>query len=211
MQILIVSPVAPLRRSLQVMLERESHRVLQTETIDAAVSQLAANLSVDIVIVEWKLGAGTAMELQRRCHQIDRLADDQRIVPLPNFVVLATPRQGAAQGESRGIVQEIQGFGFRDVFEKPVDRARLAHCLRTIGSERSRMEQVSKPRKPVETTTAGAPAGMHAAARPTSPDSDARLECMASEIADLTNSLKRHDEQISEIRKVVQRLVPSTT
>ncbi|MDX1969923.1 MAG: hypothetical protein SFV23_22305 [Planctomycetaceae bacterium] len=207
MQILIVSPVAPLRRSLQVMLERESHRVLQTETIDAAVSQLAANLSVDIVIVEWKLGAGTAMELQRRCHQIDRLADDQRIVPLPNFVILATPRQGAAQGESRGIVQEIQGFGFRDVFEKPVDRARLAHCLRMIASERSRLEPVSKPRKPAEPATQEVPA----ATRPLSHDSDARLECMASEIANLTNSLKRHDEQISEIRKVVQRLAPSTT
>ena len=44
MQILLVSHVAPLRRSLQATLDRANHRVISVETFDEALKAMSVNL-----------------------------------------------------------------------------------------------------------------------------------------------------------------------
>ncbi|MBI1349220.1 hypothetical protein GC163_23370 [bacterium] len=192
MQILVVSHVPPLRRSLRATLERAQHRTMVAESLDEAVKILSVNLSIDVVISEWNFITGTAMELQIRCNQIDRLADTQQSVAIPHFLVLATPRLNGNISEGRGAVPEIQAFGFTDVYEKPIDHARILSRLESIHRERLRSGKMKADptEESVGETESKAPA----------PEVAARLMQLEAEIASLGNSLREQNQVLEQLQ-----------
>lgn len=200
MQVLIVSHVAPLRRSLRATLERAQYRITIAESLDEALKILSVNLSIDVVVTEWNLTTGTAMELQMRCQQLDRLADTLQPIALPHFIVLATPRVNGTQSDGRGIIQEIQKFGFTDILEKPIDHTRILQRLQAIGRER---QSVTLPRAnsavSETSSTAALPANeTHAWSE--------RVHQLEQVIANLTNSIRHHDQMLQEVQLKLQRI-----
>jgi CheY-like chemotaxis protein len=135
--ILIVSQVVPVRHALRVLLEREGHKVLVADTVASAAEVISKNSRLDVVICERKLDDGTAMTLQRRSQEIDRVADHGAARCAPQFLVLATPQASSRIEEGRTICDEIRSFGFQDVFEKPVNRHELLQRLRVIAIQRA--------------------------------------------------------------------------
>jgi|GEM_PF-3724089 len=200
MQVLIVSHVAPLRRALRSTLERAQHRTTVAETLDEALKILSVNLSIDVVLTEWNLTTGTAMELQVRCQQLDRLADTLPSTALPHFIVLATPTVNGTHSEGRGITQEIQKFGFTDILEKPIDHTRVLQRLLAIGRERAVLA------KPPTTSQAAAVSSSMAASAPDSPAWIDRVQQLEQIIANLTSSIRNHDLQLQEVQLKLQRM-----
>lgn len=198
MQILIVSHVAPIRRSLQSTLERAQYRTLIAESLDEATRILSVNLSIDVVITEWNLMTGTALELQTHCQQLDRLADTSLAVSLPHFVILATPSADGAQSKGRNLVQEIQKFGFRDVFEKPIDHTRILQRMKSISQERSVKHQAANS-KPLSLEPS-------AATEVQSPVWSERLLQLEEQIANLSHTIRTHDELLQAVQLTLKKI-----
>lgn len=198
MQILIVSHVAPIRRSLQSTLERAHYRTLIAESLDEATRILSVNLSIDVVITEWNLMTGTALELQTHCQQLDRLADTSLAVSLPHFVILATPSVDGAQSKGRNLVQEIQKFGFRDVFEKPIDHTRILQRMKSISQERSVKHQAAHS-KPMSLEPS-------AATEVQSPVWSERLLQLEEQIANLSHTIRTHDELLQAVQLTLKKI-----
>ena len=135
MQILVVSPVTPVRQALRVLLEQEGHKVLIAESLKVGLERLTQNLVLDAVISEWKLAPGNAFELRRRSQQIDRVTDSGVGAPAPTFIVLVTPDPTAGPSDLQQC-DEIRAMGFDHVLPKPVDRHALRQCLADIARDR---------------------------------------------------------------------------
>ncbi len=207
MLILIVSPVVPVRQSLRVLFEQERHKVLLAESLDGAIEIMSQHLTIDVVISEWKLNKGTGFELKRRAQQIDRVIDSGIQAHSQNFVILATPPHGSGLSESRSLCQEIQAFGFEDVFEKPIDRAGLCRRIAEIGRERS-SAVIPVPGASGTSQSATRSAKVKtlspASAIAAEPPHDVELARLSIEVHDLHEQLEVQSLRLKEIERTIE-------
>lgn len=65
------------------------------------------------------------------------MADHGAATNAPHFIVLATPQASSRMNDGHSVRDEIQSFGFNDVFEKPVNRQALINRIRVIAVQRA--------------------------------------------------------------------------
>jgi CheY-like chemotaxis protein len=207
MQILIASQVAPVRHTLRVLLEKDGHKVHLADSMTSALEALAKHLRLDVVICEWKLDDGKAVALHRRCQEIDRMTDNGIEASAPHFIVLATPKTASRLSEGHSISDEIQSFGFSDVFEKPLNRHALMRRIREIAKERD--QPVATPAAPSNAAppSPSAPPADGAAALLGAPlISAGRISQLEVEVGALRAALDSHNQRLMSLAQTLREL-----
>lgn len=205
MQVLIVSHIGVLRRSLQLVLQRAGHAVLTSDSLESAFQLLSRKSNADVVISEWSLGGGSVCDLYLRLQQLPRLADADAEYRLPSFILLSTPALQLEQGGRTSVVMQMRSFGFRDILEKPVNREKLILRLKEIEAER-------RPSRTTATDTACDDAGslqprpieMTPAAPVPRPEE--RLLDVLAEIRDLQAAIDEQQQRLRQLSHEVQTL-----
>lgn len=211
MQVLILSHIGVLRRSLQLVLQRAGHAALTADTLEGAFQLLSRKSDVDVVISEWSLGNGSVCDLYLRLQQIPRLADVAAASQLPAFILLSTPLLQLELGGRTSVAVQMRSFGFRDILEKPVNREKLLARLKDIEAERRRPRAAAKdapagavdssPPRPAELPPPVAVPPPGPSRRP-----DEQLQNLQTEIRELQAKIDAQQQRLRQLSHEVQTL-----
>ena len=123
--ILIVDDEKNIRRTLSMVLEGEGHTTIEAASIAEAQDALAANPSIDLVLLDVKLGDDNGLDLLRGLKA--RGGDDDAPAPLIDADVPVVMISGHATIEDAVAATRLGAFDF---MEKPLDRHRVLVTVR---------------------------------------------------------------------------------
>jgi len=136
MNILIVDDVGYSRRSLEMVLERAGHQVIQAKSGNEAVAALKANHGIEAVVTDLMMPDMDGVELYLMASRLERFNDQGR-VELPGFILLTSAQEGRSgtTGKIESRLSMAQEIGFVDVLHKPLDPEALFTLLNRIESK----------------------------------------------------------------------------
>ena len=133
MLVLIACHLGFVRHNLQHLMSKSGNKVLTASTLNSAQEIIATNPGIDVIITDWKIRGGSAIDLQHFCRQIDRPAIEGSNSKEPEFIILITPNTTVDQESLRTEADVALEFGFQHILEKPFDRKKLLDTIRQIG------------------------------------------------------------------------------
>lgn len=135
MNILVVDDIGYSRRSLQMVLARAGHKVVEADGSAAALAALTTDHTIKTVITDLLMPGMDGVELFAKAKRLERFNDDGR-VDMPEFILLTSAQEGR-QGTNRGTEARLRlarEIGFKEVLSKPLDQASLLKTLETMGT-----------------------------------------------------------------------------
>ena len=138
MKIMIVDDIGYSLRSLQMVLVRADHKVIEAKSGQAALDALKNDHAIEAVITDLLMPDMDGVDLFIKAKRLERF-NDQGQLELPEFILL-TSAQAGRPGTNRetGIrLRLAKEIGFMKVMFKPLDQKKLLQTLEKIEANRT--------------------------------------------------------------------------
>lgn len=138
MNILVVDDVGYARRSLEMILERVGHQVVEARSGEQALAVLRADCTIEAVITDLLMPGMDGVDLFIRAKCLERFNDEGE-VESPGFILLTTieiGRQGTSEADEKRL-KLAYDLGFAGVLSKPIDPDALWKALEKIEMDRA--------------------------------------------------------------------------
>lgn len=146
MKILIVDDIGYSRLSLQMLLVRAGHDVIEMESGEEAFATLKSDHAIKVVITDLLMPGMDGVDLFIHTQSLERF-DDQGQVDSPAFILLTTAHEGRPGTDRETMIrlELASNIGFTEMLTKPVDQQLLLQILERIRTkEESHTADVSR-------------------------------------------------------------------